>query len=195
MFKALRGAVHAILQHPADMGWTVQGFGMLRCHFEADKTYRLNIWDSKLAVPGVSVIHDHPWNFQSWIINGVFRNIRYLEIDAQSIECPDRLYDYMTIKTGEGGGARGDPQSMFLHALPTELYVTGATYEQLASEIHMSDYLDGTVTLNERTRVGDGEHARVFWPHGEKWVDAEPRKATWEEIADACAGALDIWQK
>lgn len=50
---------------------------------------------------------------------------------------------------------------------------------------------DGTVTLNER--IGDTEHARVFWPYGTDWVDAIPRPATREEVSDAVLNSLRRW--
>jgi len=52
----------------------------------------------------------------------------------------------------------------------------------------------GTVTLNERTRVGTGEHARVFWPAGEDWVNAKPRQATPREIDRTTELALSVWR-
>jgi hypothetical protein len=192
-FAALRMAVRTILDTGIyHLDWTVQGFGMLRCYpdrLDSSKRFRLNIWDSRLMVPGVSVIHDHPWSFDSWIINGDFYNIRYVE-DAFSGD----EYSFMVIKTGEGGGPDGSAGMMRLRPAPAEHYSTGEKYHQDPTEIHMSAYANGTVTLNDRTRVGDGEHARVFWPRGQSWVDAEPRKATRDEIERVVWNALRLWQ-
>lgn len=91
-FDALRASVKSILQEsPWNRDWTVQGFGMLRCYLDSDKRFRLNIWDDRLAVPHVSVIHDHPWSFDSWIINGIFHNQRFEEASH------GMPYDYMVI--------------------------------------------------------------------------------------------------
>ena len=76
---ALRAVVKTMLMYPHAFEWSVQGFGMLRAYFDKDKVYRLNIWDHDLAVPNVSVIHDHPWSFTSWIINGEATNTKDLE--------------------------------------------------------------------------------------------------------------------
>ena len=57
-FPLLRAAVRALLERP-DSDWSVQGFGMMRRYLDADKKYRLNIWDSSLAGRNVSIIHDH----------------------------------------------------------------------------------------------------------------------------------------
>lgn len=189
--QALRATIKALLENPHDLKWTVQGFGMMRCYLDSDKKYRLNIWDGALAYPGVSTIHDHPWHFKSWIINGAFRNVRYVETLRFR---GSMLYSCMVIKTGEVGGPVGLHEEAWMHALPVESYTTGDVYQQQANEIHKSMYDDGTVTLNERTRVGDGEHARVFWPHGQEWGDAIPRKATQNEISNTAYRALEKWQ-
>lgn len=172
--------------------WTVQGFGMLRAYFDKDKRFRLNIWDKALAVPDVSLVHDHPWSFNSWIINGALYNQRFLEQPFIDQEAGTK-FDYMTIKTGEGGGPEGEVHTTRLLLEPTEVYKTGDSYHQEPTEIHFSGYLDGTVTLNDRIRFGDGEHARVFWPHGQSWVDAMPRKATEMEVLTTISKALKAW--
>lgn len=193
MFEALRASVKHMLQHPDIFDdWTVQGFGMMRCYIPGpvyNKQFRLNIWDHTLAVPNVSTVHDHPWHFKSWIINGIFANVRMVEDHFHG-----DAFEYKVIKTGESGGEAGPRMLMNLRALMPENYTGGDTYNQEANEIHCSVPNRGTVTLNERTRVGDGEHARVFWPAGEEWVDAKPRKATQDEIRATVALALEEWQ-
>lgn len=188
---AMCAMVRAILGDAQMYQWTVQGFGMLRTYLPVAgnlKRFRLNIWNSNLAIPGVSVMHDHPWDFDSWIINGKFRNVRYIE-DAWGLS-----YKFMTIKTGEGGCPMSEPAAVRLMPLPVENYKTGDKYHQDALEIHASFYDDFTVTLNDR--VGDTEHARVFWrdePHG-YWVDAKPRVATAQEIGETVRLALEKWE-
>lgn len=131
MREALRACIKDVLTHPHNFDWTVQGFGMMRAYIPGpvyDKQFRLNIWDSTLAVPNVSVIHDHPWAFKSWIINGRFTNVRYIFNERLG-----DAYNYMTIKTGIGGGPDGPPKVMWLMARPPEIYVTGDTYHQTPS--------------------------------------------------------------
>lgn len=169
--------------------WSVQGFGMMRTYFgppDNPKEFRLNLWDSRLAVPGVSTIHDHPWDFESIIVSGAFINQRFhFETDY------DRAtHVYTTIKTGEGGGMEKSPtKTCILEPSRPELYQPGDIYRQKANEIHETIYVDGCITLNQR--VGDTQHARVFWPTGTQWVDAEPRAATPVERAAAIAQALE----
>lgn len=188
----LRPLVSRILTDPATE-WSVQGFGMMRTYFgprENVKQFRLNIWDAALAVPGVSTIHDHPWHFESVIIAGKFRNQRFNFLDA-NVTSIEPTHDYTTIKTGEGGGPVKEPmRSCVLRPMRQEIFGPGNEYSQMAEEIHETVYDDGCVTLNRRTKVGDGEHARVFWPFGTAWVDAEPRMATKKEIKQTVEKAL-----
>jgi len=169
--------------------WTVQGFGFLRTYFgpaDAPKRYRLNLWDSHFTVPNVSTIHDHPWDFKSVIIAGEFTNQRYV---MQDFVPGEATHSFTTIKTGEGGGLeKSAVETCFLSPEWEEDYGPGDTYSQRADEIHETKFTDGSVTLNER--IGDTEHARVFWPYGTDWVDAMPRKATQREVSAAVLHAL-----
>jgi hypothetical protein len=184
------------------VGWTVQGFGFLRTYFgppSNPKEFRLNVWDSSLTVPGVSTIHDHPWHFVSFVVAGCFQNQRYTVIEeddgSRMIDGPD-VFDYTTIKTGEGGGMTKSPiRYARLRPGVIESFSPGQTYSQGNTEIHETIFSDGCVTLNKRKRVGDGEHARVFWPHGTQWVDAEPRPANWSEVALVTGRALENFPK
>jgi hypothetical protein len=174
--------------------WTVQGFGFLRTYFgpaDAPKRYRLNLWDHRLTVPGVSTIHDHPWDFTSVIVAGEFYNQRYT-MQHPKLNDITPSHAFTTIKTGEGGGIeKSSFDACVLLKSPLETYEPGDVYRQRADEIHETLFADGTVTLNER--IGDTEHARVFWPWGTHWVDAEPRAATKLETAEAVNYALKRW--
>jgi len=189
----LKPLVSRIMSAPlAKNEWTVQGFGFLRTYFgppEAPKRFRLNLWNSRFAVPNVSTIHDHPWHFKSVIVAGFFCNVRYRV-------CNGLTHHFTTIRTGEGGGMEKSPiMNAALQAQRPELYSPGDMYFQEASEIHETLFVDGSVTLNERTprADGDGEHARVFWPYGSNWVDALPRAATRDEVAEAVSHSLKEW--
>jgi hypothetical protein len=177
-FGCLRASVRVILSHAAAFEWTVQGFGMMRTYFGEDKQHRLNVWHSGLSVPNVSIIHDHPWRFQSWVLSGQIMNRRY---NLHFMEGNDRIkHKFMIIEPGEQGGPRGEPQDAWLHPRAPEGYYSGGFYSQLAHEVHSSHPLDGTVTINDRRDRGP-DIARVFWQHGD-WVDAKPRPATQEEV-------------
>jgi len=171
--------------------WTIQGFGFLRTYFGTKnnpKRYRLNLWDNRFTIPNVSTIHDHPWDFKSVIIAGEFLNQRYeLENDESN-----PTHNYTILKTGEGGGlTKTDPKACKLIPYNEEFYLPGNIYSQKANEIHETKFVNGSVTLNER--VGDTEHARVFWPYGKNWVDARPRVATKDEVKKAVETSLNKW--
>lgn len=190
--RFLRPLIENILRdRPEYREWSVQGFGMLRTYLGPPsnrKQIRLNIWDSRLAVPNVSTIHDHPWSFTSVIVAGCFVNLRY----HQHAAITDPTHHFTLIKTGEGGGPKNERiASCILRPDRPEVYGPGDLYAQSNNEIHESLPVDGCVTINER--VGDTEVARVFWPHGTNWVDAIPRPATVAEVVMVCDDALKRW--
>lgn len=191
-----RPLVERVLRNYFDYEWTAQGFGMIRTYLGPkgrEKQIRLNVWDSRVAVPGVSTIHDHPWDFSSLIVAGVFTNLRYTERNRP----PFPTHDFMVIKTGVEGDnsdtARRKRTVHCIYLMPggPETYTTGDVYHQHAHEIHESLPLDGTVTINER--IGDTGQARVFWAHGTSWVDAKPRVSPAEEVRIITRDALAKW--
>lgn len=185
VFPFAQALARNVIENPYSHQWSVQGFGMLRTYLDPDKRWRLSIWHSALAVPNVSIIHDHPWDFLSLVLAGEFYNTRYTEDVLNSAA----THMVQRIRTGEGGGPDGPATSVALVAGPKEVYGPGALYCQWAEEVHASGYVDGTVTLNDRTRRPDPDHALVFWPFGQEWVDAEPRPATTKEIIIATTAA------
>lgn len=180
----IRQFVVDLLEQALKFRWSLQGFGMLRLHV-SDKI-RLNIWDSRYRVPNVSMIHNHPWHFRSFIVNGVLSNTRYrVTTNAHST----RMYLHANIKPGPGGGMITTGDCLCLTPNPIEIYTTGDWYYQRSNEIHISSPVDGTITLNYRERVGD-DVADVYWPYGTDWVSAEPRDATQDEIQQITSYAL-----
>lgn len=171
--------ISEILAHPHDRKWTIQGFGMLRTYLDEHEVERLHIWDTETAVPEVSVIHDHPWDFTSRIVRGSVTNQRYL------LDVGDG--DPVTvgrIKTGEGGGLLDmQPRPGWLAARPAEVYLPGDTYQMDAPELHESIPSSGAVTVISRRfyTARDDQFATVCWRTGD-WVSAEPRPATRIEI-------------
>lgn len=191
----IKPLVERVLRDP-NADWTVQGFGFLRAYFGPagnPKEYRLNLWDDRVSVPNVSTVHDHPWHFDSLIVAGNFTNQRYemiAEGEDLTLLGPDR-YTYSTIMTGVNSNLQMSPyRNARLRPFAAEHYRPGDLYHQHNEEIHETLYTNGCVTLNKRTKVGDGEHARVFWPAGTDWVDAKPRAATPVEVAAITENAL-----
>lgn len=173
-----------VLDNWEQFAWTTQGFGMIRTYLDDQKEYRLNVWDDRLSVPRVSVIHDHPWDFTSMVLCGRITNTRY----ERNVAKPAN-FSFQNIVTGEGGGPTGVVEDCHLEACPSELISPGGTYRQDREEIHHTGALRGTVTLNRRSPPTVNHTARVFWPLGEQWVDAMPRHATPDEVMEAVIAA------
>lgn len=191
-FSVLRAMVKHALEMPQQHVWTLQGFGMLRTYLGPE--LRVHVWDSRYAVENVSLIHTHPWDFESLIVAGRLKNTRYSENEwlPWYLTNPHR-FNVQTIACGTGGGLVGHSKEVYLYESSEEIYESGSTYRQIAEEIHKSSPEDGTVTAVLRAFREDTEHARVFWPVGGEWVSAEPRRATPAEIRNITAQALERW--
>lgn len=182
--------VENILSHPMEFDWQVQGLGMMRIYLDASKTHRLHIWDSSLKVPGVSALHNHPWDLTSLVVAGVYKQYRYTDPVANQ---QGEEYNKVTIKCGEGAFCTTEPEKVKLFQSYLETYKERETYHQSASEIHWACPEDGTVTIVMRTPKADPDHAAVYWRGKGKWVSAEPRQATEEEIVSVCNRSLESW--
>lgn len=208
--QATREAVRVLLENAGSLGydaWTLQGFGMLRLYLSRDKSMRLHVWDDRYAVPHVSEMHDHPWDFDSVVVTGEVRNHRFRQMIPNEKTEPLLAFDYFrreqglemfrrqTIRCGEGGCEVGGLEDVVLRREPEEIVRAGRSYRQAANEIHVSRPLRGSVTIVKRTvpEGGDPDFAHVFIEPGQPWVSAEPRLATPEEIAAITGTALLTW--
>lgn len=199
--EAMKPLVENMLRFPHNYEWTVQGLGMLRTYLSPE--LRLHVWNSQLRVPGVTMLHDHPWDFYSLIVAGEVIQYRYFPVSPYAEDGRDgsdpeggwgfEPYMMQTIVCGEGGGPAGDPEPIGLVQEPQECYVEGQCYNQLATEIHQSLPRDGTVTLIRRHFRENTEHAHVFWTPDKEWVSAEPRPATAMEVWEVTNHALKVW--
>lgn len=179
-----RALVDNLLNHSAQMEWSLQGLGMLRTYLTED--IRLHIWDGDEENVGVSKLHTHPWDFESLVICGRVCNQRYVErsMEHQTGKAKRDRYMRQMIRCGEGGGLEGEPGPIFLEPQIVEVVTAGCAYSQRAVEIHESRPDDGTITIIKRTVPPEGhpDFANVYWPEGEEWVSAEPRPATRSEV-------------
>jgi hypothetical protein len=181
--------LRAILLNPMNYGWTVQGFGMIRTYLDEQQRWRLNIWDDRLRTPGVSLIHDHPWSFTSYLVAGKLRNRRYACDEDSSYP----THFFKRIQTGPDGADASGEHTCQLACKALENYEAGMKYSQLLNEVHETDADRGTVTLNDRTPPIETYTARVFWQidHG-KWMAARPRAALRHEVLNACEAAYKL---
>lgn len=186
-FTTSKYAIRSILQDPLRYdGWSLQGFGMLRLYL--DKNIRLHIWDDRHKVDNVSLMHTHPWDFESYIVAGRIRNYRFEKDGTKG-----KSYFCSKIQCGPGGGMRSEPEVVLLSCAIDERYSAGEFYRQAAEEIHESYPENGTVTLVERSFKQDTEHANVYWPISNEWVSAEPRPASDHIVKTICQASLDLW--
>jgi len=182
MAGAFTDCIYEILKEPFRYdGWSLQGFGMLRLYLT--KEIRMHIWHPHFAVPNVSLFHDHPWDFESYIVCGALVNRRYQQGLGNTHYCAK-------IQCGPGGCQKTPAEPCSLNLESEEIYIPGSTYKQSADEIHVTEAQPGTVTIVERTFRPDTEHARVFWKQPGNWVSAEPRAATNAEISAITIAAL-----
>lgn len=192
----IRDDIFTILTNPHEVEWQVQGFGMLRTYLPGEGEPRLQIWDQRLASWGNNAIHDHPWAFTSTIVAGTLFNQRYniLRPEARTTGLPGH---YTDIKPGTRGGQLSEaavhPCRIF--AQPVEVYSMGDHYSQTHREMHITRYMQGTVTMISRFDREEADLARVAW-YGEPEDQppfVNPRPAIAEEIHSTISMCLDTW--
>lgn len=202
-----KALVADVLKNHQRYKWTLQGFGMLRTYLPND--VRLHVWDDRFAVPNVSLIHDHPWHFESLIVAGLLQNTRFAVMEDYAhrpgavIGNQSRLHlghAYMrrVIRPGAGFEVLSKDKPCALWPDKMELFKEGDVYGQRANEVHESRPVRGTVTVVQRNRNGYDDkpmldEANVFYPQGGEWVSGEPREATPQEIEDIIGFSLHTW--
>lgn len=183
----LRTTARFILENAMKFEWSLQGLGMLRLYLPNET--RLHVWDTRFAYPGASPIHDHQqWSLHSTVISGRIVNYRYIETEHGA------PFTYKLIKAGYGCLDKSEEMPIKLERCNEEIYRPGEFYCQLPEEIHQTIPMNGTVTIMKKWPTKDPEAAaRVFWPAGEHWGSAEPRRATDEEVMQMTGWALARW--
>lgn len=191
----------------ADMdshGWEIQGLGMLRLRI--NKEVRLHVWHNGLVYSNKpSVIHNHPWDFESTIIVGSLRNVRYYSDDetrpipftveeAKVMNAKPATHHVGQILCGPGGYILPDSiKEAYLEISQVDEYKAGERYVQHSNEFHNTVFQNGTVTIVERAFKEDTEHAKVAFGLDGRWESAEPRAATEEEIQLGIRAALALF--
>ena len=198
-----RDRVRSILEHPEDHKWQVQGFGMLRTYLEGPGEPRLQVWDQRLATWHNNAIHDHPWAFRSVIVAGLLYNQRFSVTTYQEHTESDMVAKGLTngrtteIVPGERGGLLSERpvRPCSIKPLPVEVYSMGDTYSQTHREMHLTRYMQGTVTLIERFDREEADVARIAW-YGDVLDQppfVNPYGPTPVEIERTLTLALDNW--
>jgi hypothetical protein len=175
-----RALVRTILEHAADHPWRMNRIGLLALRLDDRREHRLHVWDPDSCI-GDPVIHDHPYDFVSTVIVGEVTNTRYVE-DPAGEELLRERYRLTDEEDRRADTVRLVGSSTTLRS--------GDRYEQLATELHDSRQLPGTVTVIRCVWREPSELTTCRRP-GAPWVSGEARFATAHEIERITAAALD----
>ncbi len=174
--RAITPLVKFVLSNAILFPWTVSGLGMMRTYIT--ETMKIHVWHSSLLVENVTLHHNHPWAFESTVIAGKVMDSTFtLHDDVVEM---GHIYREVTLDVGKPGGNNmiDEGRHVWLVADEPTTLNPGDSYKHKPEDIHFVNFVDGSVTLIDK-HMGDVEdHAKVYVPTGEKWVDAKPRKAT-----------------
>lgn len=189
-FATIRLLTRKVLENAGAFEWELKGLGLIRTYLSDD--LKIHVWDSRFKVPNVSMMHEHPWSFESTIVAGRLEQFRF---DRHSVACTCGCepYNYSLVTCGPGGCLQTNAELTRLRRGPLEVYGPGSKYIQETDEVHHSLPVDGTVTLVRRLFYKPERAAHVYWPDGEEWVSSEPRRAKPYEAIDAAQGAIKQW--
>lgn len=181
-------AVKTILETATSFTWSLQGMGMFRLYLSRD--LRIHVWDKRFAIPQVTMVHDHPFDFESHVLWGTLMDKVYIEKPGFPAN-----YTKQTIVCGEEARTVSEEIGVHLQLQQAEVYKTGDRYTHTSDELHETEPKNGTVTLMVRSFKEDTEHARVYFPAGTEFVSAAPRPATIEEVTAMAFGALENYEE
>lgn len=192
----VRDEVRAVLENWPDHKWQVQGFGMLRTYLPGDTEPRLQVWDQRLACWGNNAIHDHPWAFESTVVAGTVFNQRF-HISVRSQTAASRNGHVTDIIPGTRGGQLSERpvKPCWVTPLPVEVYSMGDRYRQTHREMHLTRYVQSSVTLIERFDRETADIARVAWygAASEQPPFVNPYDARADLIERIVGDALKAW--
>lgn len=180
--------IREILSAPLDHGldWRAHGIGFMKAYLDPARLQRINVYHEMLAVPGISIMHDHPWGLFSYIRAGRLTNVRWHRTHKRQRGAT--LFSEGIINCADYKGIEGKPVAVWLSRERPEVYHAGDFYNQRPEEIHETSAVNGTITLLTRTIAQDGR-ARIFWPEGKEYGDAT-RNLSEDEIYRIAADAL-----
>jgi hypothetical protein len=174
--------VRTILEHAQDYSWTMQEIGLLGLRLDDRREYRLHVWDPDFS-DDEPPVHDHPFDFTSSIIVGEMTNARYEESDA-GVEFSRTRYS-----PADEDSRRTD--TVRLSAV-TSTFTEGDHYSQLASELHDSRQVPGTVTII-RMAFKDVSELAVCRRFESAWISGRSRPATVDEVKRITHKALELF--
>ena len=172
--------VKQVMENPFNYEWELQGFGMLRTYI--DKDTRLQIWLKDFIVPGVTDIHTHPWDFESFIYQGQISNFIFKEYALHDQVSGEWFQsDRCLILTGVTAFVK-EKTPIILKPLDKVEYSRGDIYFHGKDVPHRINFVDGTITILTKSNIHEDSLAYSYVQNGGEWVSAAPRIATKEEI-------------
>jgi len=179
-----RQQVHDILARADDHDWRMQDIGVLGLWLDDEHRTRLHVWTPDDAI-GEPLVHDHPFAFTSTVIAGELVNTRYVE-DPSGMEYVRERYT-----PGREDERRADTVRL---VGASETLGAGARYRQVASELHDSVQVPGTVTVLHFDDVFDDlpELTTCRRPDS-PWISGRARSATQDEIRRITAMARSLF--
>lgn len=182
---------HILENDPTRLHWRMHGIGFIKAYVNEEKTLRVNVYNKRFITPNITIHHDHPWHLVSRILSGELTNVRYEREELSGgFVTPNQFYEG-TISCANFNGIEGAQHIVYLDERSREVYPAGAAYVQSAAEIHMTEARDGTVTLMERVPChGSNGTARVYWPVGTDYVNADIHELSEGEIIHAVSVAI-----
>ena len=176
--------VRDILERALDHPWRMQDIGVLGLWLDDRKTSRLHVWTPDDAI-GDPLVHDHPFDFTSTVVVGELVNTRYVEDPS------GREYVRERYSPGNEDDRRADTVRL---VGTSETLRAGARYRQVASELHDSRQVPGTVTVLHFDEVfADLPELTTCRPLHRRWVSGRARTATHEEVQRITAMALALF--
>jgi hypothetical protein len=176
--------VRNILAHAGDHPWRIQSIGVLALWLDDERNDRLHVWAPDDAI-GDPPIHDHPFGFTSTVVVGELVNTRYVE-QADGTEHVRERYAPANEQDRQVDTVR-------LVGVP-ETVRAGARYHQVATELHDSRQVPGTVTVMRTDRsLGHRPELTVCRRPGTPWPSGQARPATDDEVKRITAAALALF--
>src|SRR5215207_9815263 len=177
--------VREILEDALDHPWRMQDIGVLGLWLDDRRTSRLHVWTPDDAI-GDRLVHDHRFDFTSTVVVGELVNTRYVEDPSGQEYVRDRY----------AAGNEDDRRADMVRLVGTsETLRAGARYRQVASELHDSRQLPGTVTvLHFDEMVDDLPELTTCRRPDSPWVSGRARTATHQEVQRITAMALALFE-
>ena len=180
----MQSQVLDILEHALDHPWRVQDIGVLALWLDGDRTTRLHVWspDDATSEP---LVHDHPFDFTSAVLAGELVNTRFVEDPAGQEYVRERY------APGNEHARRADTVRL---VGTSETLRAGDRYRQVASQLHASEQVPGTVTVLHFDAVFDDlpELTTCRRP-GTPWVSGRARTPTPAEVQRITATARALF--